>query len=382
MKQAHKKLADKHEVSVAQIEKEIKIGQKEEMEHTSDPLEAHKIAMDHIKEDPLYYTKLKDAGLVDSVEKSLSPEQKKKVDKFLSKQKGELEDDDLHSFSESIGISPHEVEEYIYSKVINKSNDKVAIVMREFKEGSLTSHGKPVTDRKQALAIAMSEAGMSKSIVIKNKKTVNKPLIIRIKKAIDFKKKLISLRKRRGETKKQFDDNSKKLMSTITNPQADYDRKYKIQGHRKCHGMDISIENKKGSYRKGKDPDGKPWKVKMNFDYGRIVGSKATDDEATDAYVGPDDTAEKIFVVHQNDPFNGGRYDEDKVFMHMPSRESVIEGYLSQYDRPDFLGDISEFTVPEFKQALIDRKGKMLYKSPIEYDSDEIRKKRIVIRKR
>lgn len=41
-------------------------------------------------------------------------------------------------------------------------NAKVEKVMREFKEGKLTSHGKKVTDRDQAIAIAMSEAGISK----------------------------------------------------------------------------------------------------------------------------------------------------------------------------------------------------------------------------
>ena len=39
---------------------------------------------------------------------------------------------------------------------------KVAKVMREFKAGTLTSGGRPVKSRQQAIAIAMSEAGMSK----------------------------------------------------------------------------------------------------------------------------------------------------------------------------------------------------------------------------
>lgn len=40
---------------------------------------------------------------------------------------------------------------------------KVRKVMHEFKSGSLKSgSGKRVTDRKQAIAIAMSEAGLSK----------------------------------------------------------------------------------------------------------------------------------------------------------------------------------------------------------------------------
>lgn len=44
-----------------------------------------------------------------------------------------------------------------------KQNTKVGKVMGEYKEGTLkSSSGKKVTSKKQAVAIAMSEAGMSK----------------------------------------------------------------------------------------------------------------------------------------------------------------------------------------------------------------------------
>lgn len=45
----------------------------------------------------------------------------------------------------------------------SKGAKKVAKVMREYKGGKLkSSSGKKVTSRKQAVAIALSEAGMSK----------------------------------------------------------------------------------------------------------------------------------------------------------------------------------------------------------------------------
>jgi len=37
---------------------QVKMGIKEEMEHTDDPKEAEKIAKDHLREDPKYYTHL------------------------------------------------------------------------------------------------------------------------------------------------------------------------------------------------------------------------------------------------------------------------------------------------------------------------------------
>jgi len=197
---------------------------------------------------------------------------------------------------------------------------------------------------------------------------------------MDFKKRLISLRKRRGETKQQFDANFQREMNNIASPQAEYDRNYKLQDRIHWHGLNIAIENKKGSYRTGKDSNGKKWKTYMNFAYGRITGTKAVDLESVDIYVGPDDLSKMVYVVHQQDPFKG-IYDEDKCFINMPSREATIEGYLSQYNRPDFLGPVSEFSIPEFKQALKDKRGSMLYKSPIEYNTDEMRKRRIVIRK-
>ena len=44
---------------------QLKMGMKEEMEHTDEPGVAVRIAADHLMENPVYYTKLKTAGLMD-----------------------------------------------------------------------------------------------------------------------------------------------------------------------------------------------------------------------------------------------------------------------------------------------------------------------------
>jgi hypothetical protein len=50
---------------------------------------------------------------------------------------------------------------------LKQKETKVGKVMGEFKKGALkTAAGKPITDRKQAIAISLSEAGLSN----KNKK--------------------------------------------------------------------------------------------------------------------------------------------------------------------------------------------------------------------
>lgn len=50
------------------FEKELQAGIAVEMEHTKNPDEARRIALDHLYEDPEYYEKLRNAGLVDEPE--------------------------------------------------------------------------------------------------------------------------------------------------------------------------------------------------------------------------------------------------------------------------------------------------------------------------
>lgn len=52
-------IAKKHKVDINLINAQLKMGIKVEHEHTKDAEKAKKIAMDHLFEDPQYYTKLK-----------------------------------------------------------------------------------------------------------------------------------------------------------------------------------------------------------------------------------------------------------------------------------------------------------------------------------
>jgi len=48
--------------------KELEVGKEVEMEHTTDEKEAERIALQHLAEDPEYYKKLRDGGLIDEPE--------------------------------------------------------------------------------------------------------------------------------------------------------------------------------------------------------------------------------------------------------------------------------------------------------------------------
>lgn len=51
-------IAKKHKVSMDAVTKELKIGIKHEMEHTKDKKVSKEIALDHMKEDPKYYSNM------------------------------------------------------------------------------------------------------------------------------------------------------------------------------------------------------------------------------------------------------------------------------------------------------------------------------------
>src|SRR3990167_6197901 len=129
---------------------------------------------------------------------------------------------------------------------------------------------------------------------------------------------------------------------------------YKKQ-HIRFAGMEISIENKKGSTREGTS-DGKSWSVKMHYDYGYIRRTEGVDGDHVDVYVGPNEDTEYVYVVHQAKP-ETGQYDEDKCMLGFDSGEDAKAAYLKQYDSPKFFGGMTAVPVSLFKEKVFDDKG-------------------------
>jgi|688.fasta_scaffold00340_21 hypothetical protein len=97
----------------------------------------------------------------------------KVVDRVIDKKNKVLTMDDYDYFVQNMSFSNGgELQKGIKTEMESKLNnggqtpaqqEKIAKVMREFKEGKLkTSYGEKVTDDKQAIAIALSEAGISR----------------------------------------------------------------------------------------------------------------------------------------------------------------------------------------------------------------------------
>lgn len=121
------------------------------------------------------------------------------------------------------------------------------------------------------------------------------------------------------------------------------------KGHVKVDGYDITIENPKGSTRSGKDANGKEWSIKMNYDYGYILGTKGTDGDHIDVYLSDNPTSGNVYVVDQIDQ-KTGKFDEHKVMYGFPSMEAARDAYKSQYEDGWKVGTITEVSRPDFKK--------------------------------
>lgn len=128
--------------------------------------------------------------------------------------------------------------------------------------------------------------------------------------------------------------------------------KHPLQGKTRFAGMPISIENKKGSTRSGVDAFGKPWSVKMPFDYGYIGRTKGPDGDAYDCFIGPNASAKFAYVVHQCKQTDRDKWDEDKVMLGFDSADAAIRAYKSAYNNVDLFHSMTVMPMSTFKKKV------------------------------
>lgn len=122
------------------------------------------------------------------------------------------------------------------------------------------------------------------------------------------------------------------------------------KGHIKLQGLDIALENPKGSTRSGTDQDGKAWHSTMAHDYGYIKRTLGADGDHVDVFIGDQPDSEMVYVVDQVDP-GTGKFDEHKVMMGFADEQAAREGYLGNYEAGwKGLGAIKAMPVESFKR--------------------------------
>lgn len=129
------------------------------------------------------------------------------------------------------------------------------------------------------------------------------------------------------------------------------------KGHIKVDGLDITIEQPKGSIRRGTDANGKQWESEMHNTYGYIRGTESADGDHIDIFLSDNPAEGKVFVVDQVN--KDGSFDEHKVMYGFPDMESAKQAYLSNYEEGwQGLGNITEVSKEDFKKWIDSSKRK------------------------
>lgn len=126
--------------------------------------------------------------------------------------------------------------------------------------------------------------------------------------------------------------------------------------HGRIHGLDIAIENRKGSKRSGTDKGGKPWSVTMPAHYGYIKGTEGADGDHVDCYLGPHLDSDRVFVINQLNA-DTGAFDEHKCMLGFRSADEAKFTYRRGFSGgkgDQRLGSMKEMSIDQFKAWLKD----------------------------
>lgn len=136
-------------------------------------------------------------------------------------------------------------------------------------------------------------------------------------------------------------DNGNTLASKIAQAEAETDQNpteaqkeagnYK-KGHVRIGQFNITVENPKGSMRRGTDANGKPWETTMQNTYGYIRGTEGVDGDHIDVFLTDDIdgwNGRRVYVVDQYN--EDGTFDEHKVMLGFNDEDDARNAYLSNY---------------------------------------------------
>lgn len=123
------------------------------------------------------------------------------------------------------------------------------------------------------------------------------------------------------------------------------------------HGLELTIENAKGSTRSGIGADGKSWKSTLPMHYGYVRRKQmGADGQHVDIYLGPHTKSPRVYVIDQIDPHTG-RFDEHKAIIGLGSEKQARAFYARAFSDGKGharIGRIHEMAMERFKSWLND----------------------------
>lgn len=126
------------------------------------------------------------------------------------------------------------------------------------------------------------------------------------------------------------------------------------KGHIDFQGLNVTLENGKGSVRRSTDPNNR-WETTMPAHYGYVKRSEGADGEQVDVYVGDNVASDRVYVIDQIDP-KTGKFDEHKVMLGFTTKAHAVATYHTAFNDnsgPSRIGAITPMSMQEFKSDFL-----------------------------
>jgi hypothetical protein len=126
------------------------------------------------------------------------------------------------------------------------------------------------------------------------------------------------------------------------------------KGHIKVHGLDITIENPRGSTRSGTTDDGKKWTSRLPHHYGYVRRTEGGDGDHVDVFVGPHLKSPSVYVIDQHELL-AGDWDEHKCMIGFGSKKQAVEAYVRAFSDNmgrRRVGHVESMSIERFKDWL------------------------------
>jgi len=118
-------------------------------------------------------------------------------------------------------------------------------------------------------------------------------------------------------------------------------------------GLPIAVENPAKTIRQWTGANGEAGATRMLLDYGFIEGHLSGDGNELDVYIGPNDAARDVYVVHQLKAPDFRAHDEDKCFIGFDSADEAKAAFLMHRNDGDrAFGSMSVIPLERFMSKL------------------------------
>ena len=119
-------------------------------------------------------------------------------------------------------------------------------------------------------------------------------------------------------------------------------------------GLPLAIETPIGEARHWQDKEtGEDGHTTMTLPYGYVRGTLGMDQDAVDAFVGPDASAPLVYLVTTNKAPEYTEVDEQKAMLGFRRQADATEAFLAHYgDDPRHMRAVTAMPLDEFKARL------------------------------